>query len=72
MHLLIVKVIVAVDNGEHFLVELIEKFVHHVGEVELAAQEVAFKLHKQLAKDVGILLVDDAIRLLKHLMKTIS
>lgn len=72
MHLLIVEVIVAVDNGEHFLIELIKKFVHHVCQVELAAQEVTFKLHKQLAKDVGILLVNDAIRLLKHLMKTIS
>lgn len=70
-NLLIVKVVVAVDDGEHLLVELIEELVHHVGEVEFAPQEISFQLHKQLAEHVRILFVDHTVRLLKHLMEAI-
>lgn len=64
--------IVAVDDGEHFLIKLVEEFVHHVGEVEFAAEKVAFELHEQLAEHVRVLLVDDSVRLLEHLMEAVS
>jgi hypothetical protein len=62
----------AVDDGEHFLIKLIEEFVHHVGEVEFAAQKISFEFHKQLAEHIRILLVNYAICLLEHLMETVS
>lgn len=64
--------IVAVDDGEHLLIELIEELVHHVGEVEFAAQKVAFELHEQLAKHVRVLLVNHAVGLLEHLVEAVS
>lgn len=64
--------IVAVDDGEHLLIELIEELVHHVGEVELAAQKVALELHEQLAKHVRVLLVNHSVGLLEHLVEAVS
>lgn len=62
----------AVDDGEHLLIKLIEEFVHHVGEVEFAAQKVPLKFHEKFAEHVRILLVDHAISLLEHLVETIA
>jgi hypothetical protein len=62
----------AVDDCEHLLIKLIEKFVHHVGEVEFASQKVSLKFHEKFAEHVRILLVDDSISLLEHLMETIA
>lgn len=64
--------IVAVDDGEHLLIELIEELVHHVGEVEFAAQKVAFELHEQLAEHVRVLLVNHSVGLLEHLVEAVS
>lgn len=64
--------IVAVDDGEHLLIELIEELVHHVGEVEFSAQKIAFELHKQLAEHVRVLLVNHSVGLLEHLVEAVS
>lgn len=61
--------IVAVDDGEHLLIELIEEFVHHVCEVEFAAQEISFKLHEELAEHIRVLLVNHSVSLLEHLVE---
>jgi len=60
---------VAVDDGEHLLVELIEELVHHVGEIDFATQKVALQHREQFTEHVRVLLVDNAVRLLEHLMK---
>lgn len=64
--------IVTVDDGEHLLVQLVEEFVHHVGEIEFTAQKISFELDEQLAEHVRVLLVDDSISLLEHLMEAVS
>lgn len=71
-NLLIVEVIMAVDDCEHLLIKLIEEFVHHVGEVEFAAQKVSFEFHKKLTENVRVLLVDNPVGLLEHLMEAIA
>jgi hypothetical protein len=63
---------VAIDDGEHFLVKLIEKFIHHVGEIQFASQEVSLKLDKQIAEHIRVLLVNHSVSLLEHLMEAVS
>lgn len=36
-NLLIVKMIVTVDDGEHFLIKLVEEFIHHVVEIDFSS-----------------------------------
>lgn len=61
-----------VDDCEHFLIKLIEEFVHHVGEIELATEKIPFEFHKQLAEHIRVLLVNHAVSLLEHLVEAIS
>lgn len=70
--LLIVEVIVTVDDGEHFLVELVEELVHHVVEVDFSSQEVPFELHEQFTEHVRVLFVNDSVSLLEHLVESVS
>jgi hypothetical protein len=62
----------AVDDCEHLLIKLIEKFVHHVGEVEFAAQKVSLEFHEKFAENIRVLFVDHAVCLLEHLMETVA
>lgn len=61
-----------VDDDEHLLIKLVEEFVHHIGQIQLATKEIAFKLHKQLTEHVRVLLVNYSIGLLEHLVEAIS
>lgn len=63
--------IVAIDDCEHFLVELIEELIQHFGEIETTAQQISFEFDKQLTEHVRVLLVEKSIRLLEHIVEHI-
>lgn len=69
INLRLVNVIMAVDDGEHFLVELIEELVQHFGEIESAPEQISFEFDEQIAEHVRVLLVEKSIGLLEHVVK---
>lgn len=61
--------VVGVDDGEHLLVEGVKEALHGVHEVYFTLGVVVFQLLKQVSEHKGVLLVNDAIRALKHVVK---
>lgn len=62
--------VVGVDDGEHLLVEGVKEALHGVHEVYFTLGVVVFQLLKQVSEHKGVLLVNDAIRALKHVVKS--
>lgn len=61
--------VVGVDDSEHLLIEGVKEALHGVHEVYFTLGVVVFQLLKQVSEHKRVLLVNDAIRALKHVMK---
>lgn len=64
--------IMAVDDCEHLLIKNIKEFVHHVGEIEFAAEKISLKLNEKVTEHVRILFVNYAVSLFEHLMEAVT
>ena len=64
-----VEVVLRVEDGEHPLVEVSEEPPEGVLQVDLAVVVVGLEVLEEVDEDVRVALVDDAVRLLKELVK---
>lgn len=58
-----------VEYGKHLLIQFVEEFVQHLGQVHLAPRIVRLQLHEEIGEHVRVLLVNGAIRALEHGME---
>jgi len=65
----LVEHILAVEQSEHSQQQRREEAVQHAVEVQLAAAEVRAEIVEQFREDLGVLLVQDAVRPREHVVK---
>lgn len=68
-HLLVIKLVLHVEHGEHLLVQHVEEVVERLGQIDLAARVVALQFDEQIAEHVRILFVDDAVGSFEHIVE---
>jgi len=67
--LLFIKAVLAVDDLEHLLIEGIEELLKHPVETRPPFDEVRLEVLEQVGEDVLVLLVDDPVRPLEHVVE---
>lgn len=69
MNLLVIKRVLAVDDLEHLLVQIIEELLERPVQARPALDKVRLEVLEQVGKHVLVLLVDDSVGALKHLVE---
>ena len=65
----VIKGVLCIEDGKHSLVEVSEEASQGVLQVDLAIVVVGLQVLEEVDEDVGVPLVDDAVSLLKQLVK---
>lgn len=67
--LLVIEAELGVQHAEHALVEGTEEVVHGLFEIDLALRIIVLQVTEQIGEDLAVLLVQNAVRALEHVVK---